>query len=125
MVLGKEGSNGGARQMKSKDFETRFMKAAQEVREKITQSGTVARTDVTAMESVQAAGLPATDRENLPVWVLLVATLPLEAIDYQAIIQMSYRLTIPWWRRVWYQMADAYRNLEDYDDSEVTLRSWD
>ncbi len=109
--------------MDFEQFRNGFILAAQNLREQITNKK-LRRTDVAAMQCVIAAGLPSTPRQHLPVWVLLVATLPPDAIDYDEMMQMSYRLTFPWWRRACWRMADAYRNLE-YDAVEVKLRSYD
>ena len=110
--------------MKEESFQEQFRSAAQMLREQIA-TGKLSRTDVAAMQCVIAAGLPSTPRQDLPVWVLLVATLPPESIDYDEIMHMSYRLTFPWWKRLWWRMADAYRSLQDHEDSEVKLRSCD
>jgi hypothetical protein len=110
--------------MKEELFREQFRAAAQMLREQIA-SGKLSRTDVAAMQCVITVGLPSTPRQDLPVWVLLVATLPPESIDYDEIMHMSYQLTFPRWKRNWWKVADAYRSLQEHEDSDVLMRSRD
>ena len=110
--------------MKSGEFNRLFMNAVVLLREQIMVDPRM-RCDVVAMGCVTEAGLPSTPRELLPVWVLLLATFPKESVDYDEIIAMSYRLTIPWWCRKLIQFQLWHQSLVDNPDPLPRLRPRD
>ncbi|MBY0538697.1 hypothetical protein K2P47_04875 [Patescibacteria group bacterium] len=109
--------------MSFEEFKIRFSAAVQMLRDQV-EATTLTYPDAIVRQCVCAVGLPSTRPNNLLVWVLLLAALPSESVDPDEIILLSYQLTFPWWKRLWWNMADAYRAIE-YSDSEVKLSSSD